>query len=603
MARRIPMEDFFRNPEKCYVMVSPRGHYLSWMEPWERRLNIYVKNLQSGEVVRVTSVTERDVQSYFWANDQRIIYAMDKDGDENVRLIAVDWDGGNHIDLTPLENVKCMLLDELINDDEHILFGMNQRNPELFDVYRLNVNSGEMEIVAENWGDITDWLCDHDGKLRLAISSDGVNNGVFYRPTEADEWKEIAVYNFRESFAPLFFTFDNRALYASSNVGRDKAAIVEYNLDTQTENKVIFAHPEVDVNTLIRSTKRKVITGVYFETDRGQYQLFDDHRKRIQEFVDAKLPLYQNVVVNSDLDESIYIIYSSNDRTYGSYYWLDVRAWKLNKLFDLAPWLHEEELAEMKSIQYSARDGLPIKGYLSLPPGVEPNKLPLVVNPHGGPWARDSWGFNPEVQFLVNRGYAVLQMNFRGSTGYGRQFWEASFKQWGLSMQDDITDGVMWMIDQGIADPTRIAIYGGSYGGYATLMGIVKTPDLYAAAVDYVGVANLFTFMDSFPAYWKPIVDMMHEMIGHPDQDAELYKAVSPVMHVDRIKTPLFIAQGANDPRVKQHESDQMVEALRQRGIAVEYMVKENEGHGFANEENSFDFYNAMEAFLRKHIG
>jgi dipeptidyl aminopeptidase/acylaminoacyl peptidase len=256
----------------------------------------------------------------------------------------------------------------------------------------------------------------------------------------------------------------------------------------------------------------------------------------------------------------------------------------------------------MKPIQYQSRDALTIHGYLTLPLGRAPKNLPVVINPHGGPWARDTWGFNPEVQFLANRGYAVLQMNFRGSTGYGRKFWEASFKQWGQKMQDDITDGVQWLIKQGIADPKRIAIYGGSYGGYATLAGVTFTPDLYAAAVDYVGVANMFTFMKTIPPYWKPFLDMFHEMVGDPEKDKAMMEAVSPVMHAEKIKTPLLIAQGAHDPRVNKAESDQMVEALKKRGVDVEYMVKDNEGHGFHNEENRFDFYGAMEKFLDRHL-
>ena len=245
----------------------------------------------------------------------------------------------------------------------------------------------------------------------------------------------------------------------------------------------------------------------------------------------------------------------------------------------------------MKPITFTARDGLSIQGYLSLPVSGETSALPLIVNPHGGPWARDSWGFNPEVQFLTNRGYAVLQINFRGSVGFGREFWEASFGQWGGSMQDDITDGVQWAIDEGIADPKRIAIYGGSYGGYATLAGICKTPDLYAAAVDYVGVSNLLTFMNTIPPYWKPLLEKMYAMVGHPEKDKQRLIDTSPALQAHKIRTPLFVAQGAHDPRVNIAESDQMVEALRQRGVEVDYMVKDNEGHGFHNDENKFEFY------------
>jgi dipeptidyl aminopeptidase/acylaminoacyl peptidase len=259
-------------------------------------------------------------------------------------------------------------------------------------------------------------------------------------------------------------------------------------------------------------------------------------------------------------------------------------------------------MAAMKPITYTSRDGFTIHGYLTLPKGIKAEKLPVVVNPHGGPWARDGWYYNQEVQFLANRGYAVLQMNFRGSTGYGKKFWEASFKEWGKKMQDDITDGVEYLKKEGIADPKRIAIYGGSYGGYATLAGVTFTPDLYACAVDYVGVANLFTFMKTIPPYWKPYLDQFHEMVGDPVKDSLLMAEASPVLHADKIKAPLFVAAGANDPRVNKAESDQMVNALKNRGIEVEYMVKENEGHGFLNQDNQFDFYGGMEKFLEKYL-
>ena len=603
MVRTIPMEDFFRNPEKSSVQISPGGEYISWMEPYATRMNVFVKNLQTGEVKRVTDATLRSVYGYFWAGKERIVYLMDKGGDENIRLYGVGWDGSNPIDFTPYENVKCEIVDDLEEDDDHILFAMNKRNVEVFDVFRLNVVTGEMNQIAENPGNIMEWITDHEGKLRIAITSDGVNNQILYRDQEDQPFKEIASYNFKESALPLLFTLDNQAVYVTSNLGRDKRAIYEFDLHTAKPGKLIFEHPEVDVENLMYSRARNVITGAMFYTDRRHFHFFEDFRRQIQEFIDAKLPGYENGLHSYTKDQSKYIVYSEMDRSRGAYYLLDVKLWTLEKLFDEAPWLNPEELAEVKPIEYIARDGLKIHGYLTLPVGKEAKNLPVVIHPHGGPWYRDYWGFNPELQFLANRGYAVLQMNFRGSTGYGKKFWEKSFKQWGLTMQDDITDAVEWIIQQGIADPERIAIYGGSYGGYATLMGIVKTPDLYAAAVDYVGVSNMFTFLNSFPPYWEPMKVMMYEMAGDPEKDEELLKSVSPVMHADRIKTPLFVAQGANDPRVKQKESDQMVEALKTRGVEVEYMVKDNEGHGFYNEENRFDFYRAMEVFLKKYIG
>jgi dipeptidyl aminopeptidase/acylaminoacyl peptidase len=359
----------------------------------------------------------------------------------------------------------------------------------------------------------------------------------------------------------------------------------------------------VDVSTLLKSKKRKVITGVVYITDKRHYHFFDEQRKQLQKELESRLPGYEVVVTSMNRNEDKAMVRTYSDKTLGSYYFYDLNTKELKKLVDVSPWLKEEYMADMKPIQYKARDGLIIHGYLTLPKGVEPKNLPVVVNVHGGPWARDVWGFNPEVQFLANRGYAVLQVNYRGSTGYGKKFWELSFKQWGKTMQDDITDGVKWLIKQGIADPKRVAIYGGSYGGYATLAGLTFTPDLYCCGVDYVGVSNLFTFMNTIPPYWKPYLDMFHEMVGDPKKDSLLLAEASPVLHADQIKAPLFIAQGAHDPRVNKNESDQMVEALRKRGVEVEYMVKENEGHGFHNEENRFDFYGHMEKFLAKHLG
>ncbi|GAA0390799.1 hypothetical protein GCM10008933_22170 [Paenibacillus motobuensis] len=285
------------------------------------------------------------------------------------------------------------------------------------------------------------------------------------------------------------------------------------------------------------------------------------------------------------------IVSVSNDKTYGMYYFYDSVSGELTSLGNLSPWLKPDQMADMYPISYKSRDGLTIYGYLTLPKNKKPQNLPLIINPHGGPWTRDMWGFNPEVQLLANRGYAVLQMNFRASMGYGKSSRDAGNKQWGLKIQDDITDGVKWAIQQGIANPKRVGIYGGSFGGYATLTGITKTPGLYAAAVDYVGVSNMFSFLGSIPPYWETMRNLLNERVGDVEKDKEMLKQVSPVFHVDKIVTPLFVAQGANDPRVNKAESDQIVEALKKRGVQVEYMVKDDEGHGFTNEENLIDFY------------
>ncbi|HZN09826.1 MAG TPA: S9 family peptidase [Pyrinomonadaceae bacterium] len=603
MAPIIPLKDFFRNPTKTAYALSPNGEYLAYLQPWETRLNVFVEKIGSGKAVRVTSAKERDISGYAWKGDNRIVYIQDTGGDENYRLYAVGVDGSNPKDLTPFEKVRAQIIDRLERNENEILVGLNKRLPRVFDVYRINVNTGEMQMVAENPGNYTGWSTDWDGKLRIALTTDGVNNTLMFRNNETEKFAPVITTTFRETISPLVFTPDNKQLYVATNIGRDKTAIVKYDVETKKEIEKIYEHPEVDVTNLLTSRKRRVITGVAYVTDKQNYQFFDKDRADLQKDLERRLPGYEVRLAGCNLDEDKCLVRTFTDRSLGTYYFYDRKAKDLRKLADVSPWLNDQDLVPMKPITYQSRDGLTIHGYLTLPKGVPARNLPVVVNPHGGPWARDVWGYNPEVQFLANRGYAVLQMNFRGSTGYGRKFWEASFKQWGKAMQDDITDGVQWLIKQGIADPKRIGIYGGSYGGYATLAGVTFTPDLYAAAVDYVGVSNIFTFIESFPPYWKPYLEMVYEMVGHPEKDKDLLTAASPVFHSKNIKVPLLIAQGANDPRVKKAESDQMVAALKARGIEVPYIVKSNEGHGFSNEENRFEFYRAMEEFLGKHLG
>ena len=599
----IPMQDFFRNPEKSSFKISPNGEHIAYMKPWKARMNVFVMDMNTKKEVRLTSSQERGIYWFAWLNNNRIGYIKDEGGNENMHFYAVNVDMSNEIDLTPFENVQARIIDDLEDDPNHIIMGLNKRNPQIHDPYRINVNDGKMDMIAENPGNISEWMTDHDGKLRMAITSDGVNTSLLYRDKESDGFKPILTTDFKVSVAPLFFTFDNKNLYVASNRGRDKTAIFEFDLNKSKEGKLIFEHDEVDVSGLMFSRKRKVLTGVSYTVAKNEMVFFDTLREGLQQKLEEKLPGYEVGITSFSEDETKAVVVTYSDKSRGTYYYYDLDKNKLIELGQVSPWLNEEDMCEMKPVHYKSRDGLIINGYLTLPNGTNGENLPVVVNPHGGPWHRDTWGYNSEVQFLANRGFAVFQMNFRGSTGYGREFWEKSFKQWGKSMQDDISDGVNWLIDEGIANPDRIAIYGASYGGYATLAGLAFTPDLYACGVDYVGVSSLFTFMESMPPYWELYRSMMYEMVGHPEKDKELLASASPLLHIDKIKAPLFIAQGANDPRVVKAESDQIVEALKNAGIDVPYMVKDNEGHGFYNEENQFDFYREMEKFLTKYIG
>ncbi|TSI03146.1 S9 family peptidase [Lysinibacillus sp. BW-2-10] len=600
--KEISVEDFMKNPGNLAYQLSPDGNYISYAAAWENRLNIFVQKMNSEEEpVRVTNLTDRDIAGFIWKDDS-ILYLKDNGGDENYHIYTSTFNGGTEKDLTPYENVVAYPIDILKDAKDEILIMMNKEDATVFDVYKLNVKTGETKLVAKNPGNIQSWLSDSNGQVRMAVASDGVVGEVLYRESEEAEFKPFITIEAGDTVTPIAFSQDNKSIYMLSNKKRDKVELVQYNLEGK--EKVILSNPNVDIsNAIYSSTKDKILFGVYM-TDKGHYEFLDRDFEKVFNKVKDKLGVSESEFGIGDYNKDMtkFIVNVSSDKVYGKYYYYDSVTDTLTELAELASWLDPNDMAEMNSISYEARDGLTIHGYLTLPENKVAENLPLVVIPHGGPWARDMWGFNPEVQLLANRGYAVLQVNFRSSTGYGRAFMDAGNKQWGLKIQDDITDGVQWAIDQGIANPEKIGIYGGSFGGYAALAGITFTPDLYAAAVDYVGVSNIFTLLETIPAYWETQRNMFYERVGHPEKDKELLTAVSPVFHVDKIKTPLFVAQGANDPRVNKQESDQIVEALRARGVDVEYMVKDNEGHGFMNEENRIEFYNAMVKFFDTHL-
>lgn len=601
----ISVEDFFKNSDQRTFRLSPSGEYIAYLAPFKNRMNIHVKKFDSDSSTRITNVTDRDLSGYFWANDNRLVYIRDAGGNENFHLFAVNKDGTNEKDLTPFDGVRAQIIDDLEDNPNEMIIGLNKRIPQVFDPYRINIETGKMKLIYENPGNITGWQTDHNGKLRLAYVTNGVDRTILYRKSEEQPFNEVITTNFKETLSISFFDFDNGDIvYAISNIGRDKSAVVKYDLKENKELKELFINPNVDVGGISYSNKRKVLTEINYTNERINRKFLDNETKSIFDKLQKELGTNNEYyLVSKNKNEDKFLMFAANDKSRGSYYFYDKTTDKLSHFADLSPWINSEHMAEMKPIKYTSRDGLTINGYLTVPLGVEAINLPVVINPHGGPWARDFWGYNPEVQLLANRGYAVLQMNFRGSTGYGKSFWESSFKKWGQEMQNDITDGVHWLIEKGIADPERVAIYGGSYGGYATLAGITNTPDLYAAAVDYVGVSNLFTFMETIPPYWEPYKKMLYEMVGNPNTiDSIMMRENSPAFNVDKIKAALFIAQGANDPRVNKDESDQMVEALKNRQITVQYMLKDNEGHGFRNEENRFDFYKAMTAFLDKNL-
>ena len=602
------IKDFFRSSPKAFFRLSEDGSSIGFMQPTgdARRYNVFVQPLDGsqprGEARQVTQETARSIDNYFWKGNRTVLYTKDFGGDENFHVVAVDTVTAKVTDLTPFPGVRANVEDDLRDDPDHVLISHNRRDPKVFDVFRVDVHTGAAELVTQNPGNITGWGTDHAGRVRLAVSSDGLNTSVLYRDSESAPFTTIVKTDYKTQVAPLFFTADDQRLYALSNRGRDKTALVIIDPKRPDAEQTIYERPDVDLSGANWSRVRRVLTYADFVTDRTGRKFFDPQAEALFGRIEAKLPGYEIVLQSQTRDEDKFIVAATNDKTPGARYVYDAKSDTLAKMAEINPWIPDGDMAPMKPISYRSRDGLTIHGYLTLPVGRPAQNLACIVNPHGGPWARDVWGYNPEVQLLANRGFCVLQMNFRSSTGYGRSFWEAGFGQWGLRMQDDITDGARWLIAQGIADPKRLGLYGASYGGYATLAGVTFTPDLYAAAVDYVGVSNLFTFMKTIPPYWLPELEKMQAMVGDVEKDKDRLAATSPALHTERIRTPLFIAQGARDPRVNKTESDQVVEALRKRGVEVQYMVKDNEGHGFRNEENQLDFYAAMEAFFTSHL-
>ncbi|MCF0207075.1 MAG: S9 family peptidase, partial [Bacteroidales bacterium] len=498
--RRIPIEDFFRNSDNVSFDLSPNGQMISYLAPYKSRMNIFVRKVDETKATQITFETERDIAGYIWANNSRILFTKDDGGDENFQLYGVNCDGSDLRPYTKMKGVRTYILDDLEEIDDEILIETNQRNPEIFDPYRLNLKTGEMTMLAENPGNIQSWQTDHNGKLRLAYSIvDGVDEEMLYRDSEDEEFRPVIRTNFKEQLSPIVFTADNKYVYATTNINRDKTELVLMDPSNAEIIENIFANDKYDISGIGWSNLRKKLLSVsYYAHDRAVRTFFDEEAERINTLLTKAFPNYKFSTIAKNKNEDMRIVYVGNDKTRGYYYLYNVEKDTITKIADCSPWLKEEEMSPMYPVTYQTRDGLTIEAYLTVPCQYTletAQNLPTVVIPHGGPWARDSWGYDSEVQFLANRGYAVFQMNFRGSTGYGRKFMELSYKKWGQTMQDDITDGTMWLINKGIADKNRIAIYGGSYGGYATLQALVKTPELFACGIDYVGVSNLFTFL------------------------------------------------------------------------------------------------------------
>ncbi len=612
----IDRELFFGDPEISGAQLSPDGKFISFLKPFRNVRNVWVK--KAGEPFEsarpVTADTTRPVMQYFWSRDSKVIlYSQDKGGDENYRIYSVDpTASGDPVppsrDLTPMEKVRAQIYDVPRDAPGEIIVGLNDRRAELHDVYRLNIHTGERKLIRKNDDNVAGWVTDLKGDLRLGLRITDTGGTEFLR-IDGETLKPIYEVSAEESASPYRFTPDGEKFYLVTNKGAaaDKMQLELFDLKTG-KTSLVDKDPDnaVDLTDALFSEVTDELLATFYVSDLKR--VYPKEKKFANDWAKlrAALPDRELGITSLTADENVWLVSASGDVDPGSVYLFDRRTGKAELLYRLRPNLPSEHLAPMKPVTFTARDGLRIPAYLTTPKGIPAKNLPAILVVHGGPWARDFWGYDSEAQFLANRGYAVMSVNFRGSTGYGKKFLNAGNKQWGTgAMQHDLTDAARYLISEGIADPKKVAMYGGSYGGYATLAGLAFTPDVYAAGISYVGPSNILTLLNSIPPYWAPIKKIFAVRVGDTEnaEDVKRLEAQSPLNSAKNITAPLLVIQGANDPRVKKAESDQIVVAMRDLGRKVEYLVAPDEGHGFAGKENRLATYAVIERFFNKHLG
>jgi dipeptidyl aminopeptidase/acylaminoacyl peptidase len=609
MVDLIPREVLFGNPERVSPQLSPDGTRLAWIAPRDGVLNVWAAPAGAAGVdwdaaAVVTDDTDRGIRSYAWARDGRhLLYVQDTGGDENWRLYDVDIQTLARRDLTPFEGIQARVIATRKSHRDEVLVGINRDNPQLHDVYRLDLKTGDLTKLIDNPG-YAGWLADEDMVVRGAIAPlpDG-GYDLLVRDDGEGSWRTLLTIPADDAPASdvLAFTGDGKALLAISSVGVNTGRLVRIDLATG-EDRVLLEDPDADVaGAILHPDTREPQIGVVVK-DRAEYHVLDPAVAPDYETVRA-LNTGDPTLMGRDEANTTWLVAFDDDVRPVRYYAYDRASRTGSLLFDSRPELSRYELARMEPFSFTTRDGLTVRGYVTFPPGAGRSGLPAVLDVHGGPQVRDEWGWNPEAQWFANRGYLCIQVNYRGSTGYGKAFVNAGDREWGAKMHDDLIDAVRYVAAQGWADPDRIAIYGGSYGGYAALVGAAFTPDVFRCAVDIVGPSNLQTLLETIPAYWAPMKAQLYKRVGNPETDQEFLWSRSPLSRAGDIRIPLLIAQGANDPRVKQAESEQIVAALAEAGIDYEYMLFPDEGHGFAKPENRLKFYAAAERFLAKYLG
>jgi dipeptidyl aminopeptidase/acylaminoacyl peptidase len=610
LPRLIPRDVLFGNPERFSPRLSPDGTQMTYIAPFEGVLNVWIKTVGADDDRPLTRDAGRGISSHYWAKDgEYVLYLQDFDGDENFHVYRVSVADGGVTDLTPFEGVRCQISQITYDRPDVLVLSMNRRNPEVFDYYTLNVVTGEIVLLQENPGDVLYY--DLDWNLRPRAYSHPTPEGgedFYVRRTPDSDWERIFTWEYgdTDSFS-ISLTPDNAGLYLADSRDSNTLRLVKLDLATG-ETTVLAEDPEYDIHyghgnsSFLFDPMSHEMQAVAFYRDRLEWEPLTEEVRGDVEFLNAAFDADYYFSDRSSDDRTWLVTVYYDDRSAAAYvYHRDDK--RVEKMFDIRHDLNDYTLAPMTPITYTARDGVVIHGYLTLPPRVLPRDLPLVLDVHGGPWARDMWGFQPEVQWLANRGYAVLQVNYRGSSGFGKAFLHLGDKEWGGKMQDDLTDAVEWAVGQGLADPEKVAVYGWSYGGYAALAGATFTPDLYACAVSGLGPANLVTFIETIPPYWRVGLENFYRRVGNPETEGAFLESRSPLNFVDRIEIPMFLIYGAHDPRVKLTEGEQISAALEAAGISFEYVVYPDEGHGLARPENRLDAYRRVERFLADNLG
>ena len=597
----IPRSVLFGNPERTSPQISPDGTMLAYLAPDQGVLNVWVRTLGKTDDRVITNDRKRGIRNFSWRYDSKdILYAQDQNGDENWRIYQTGVASKQTRDLTPYDKVRSDILALEPAYPDTVLIQLNKRDPKVFDVYRVNLKTGEVALDTENPGDVAGWLADHELVVRAAqVTTPDGGTVIRVRDTAKSPWRELMTWGPEETLGNIDqFTPDNKALLVISSL--DANAARELSVDVATGKRSVIAEdPQFDVAFTVNHPRTSKLQAVVFLRERRDFQVID---KDLEADLDTLKTVRDADISNisRDLADDKWIVTFEGDDAPIYYYLYDRPAKKATLLFSNRPALEKYKLAKVKPIQYKARDGMTIYGYLTTPAGQEPKNLPMVVFPHGGPWGRDLWGYAPYAQWFANRGYAVLQPNFRASTGYGKQYLNAGDRQWAGTMHTDLLDGKDWVVKQGIADGTKVCIMGGSYGGYATLAAVTFSPDAFSCGVDIVGPSNLNTLLKTIPPYWSTLLAVFHKRMG---EDKAFLESQSPLFKADKIKAPLLIGQGANDPRVNKAESDQIVAAMRKNNKPVEYYVFPDEGHGFARPENRTAFNAASEEFLAKYLG